>query len=103
MVQMLRRDIRNRQARCGQQVFYSGLFRIGKDVHIVVSKKVDFFVGAACCRDFIVAGSTPTRNKRLADKVALRTMTRYSAKVIIAAKAESKLKAFPTKTMLHWL
>jgi hypothetical protein len=45
MVQMLRGDIRNRQARCGQQVFYSGLFRIGKDVHIVVSKKVDFFCG----------------------------------------------------------
>jgi hypothetical protein len=29
--------------------------------------------------------------------VALRTMTRYSAEVIIAAKAESRLKAFPKK------
>jgi hypothetical protein len=45
----------------------------------------------------------PQGTNLLADKVALRTMTRYSAEVIFAAKAESRLKAFPSKTMLHWL
>jgi hypothetical protein len=45
----------------------------------------------------------PQGTNLLADKVALSTMTRYSAKVIFSAKAESRLKAFPSKTMLHLL
>jgi hypothetical protein len=35
----------------------------------------------------------PQGTHLLADKVALRTMTRYSAEVIIAEKGESRLKA----------
>jgi hypothetical protein len=40
MLQMFRRDIRNRKARFGQQVFYRGLVRIGEDVH-TASNEID--------------------------------------------------------------
>jgi hypothetical protein len=74
-------------------------------------KLIYFSVGAASCRDVVEAGPRlslgqaplPQGTNLLADKVALHAMTRYSAEVIIAEKAESRLKAFPTKTMLHWL